>query len=227
MSDKILIKGLEISCVVGVLPDERGREQPMRVDMELTRDLKAAGRSGRIRDTSDYARIAHEVNTLVRFRRYRLLEVAASEIAAMLFGLEPDAEHISLTLEKPAALQGLAAGAGVNIERSRGDFARDKEVTKFGEVDILVENREAGLYLLHIEPGRSIPAHYHSVMRELEWLVYGRVLRSGEPLQLHNPVAWNQGEVHSYQNIGEDRATLFCVDTPPFQPDDEIEVGAP
>lgn len=225
--DTVSITGLEIPCVIGVLSEERGRVQPLVVDLELSRDLRTAGRTGRIRDTSDYARIARQIEALVQFRRYRLLEVAASEITAMLFGLEPALERVRIRLEKPAALQGLARAAGVRMDRTREDYPQGHEPAKFGEVDILVENREAGVYLLHIDPGKAIPHHHHQVMRELEWLVRGEVVDGAKPVEIGVPRAWKQGEVHGYRNVGDRTATLLCVDTPPFQPDDEIEVPPP
>jgi quercetin dioxygenase-like cupin family protein len=142
-------------------------------------------------------------------------------MAAMVFGLYGAVETVEVGLEKPQALAG-KAHASVQIRRSRSDFPRRREAAEFGEVEVLGENSEAGLYLLHVQPGRSIPAHYHRVMRELEWLAVGNLLRDGQPCVRGEPVVWTRGEVHRYDNVSETIATLFCCDTPPFIPSDEI-----
>ncbi|MCB9087469.1 MAG: dihydroneopterin aldolase [Calditrichae bacterium] len=225
--DRIRIEGLRIDCIIGVYPEEALQEQPIVMDLALALDLSRAGRSGSIADTCDYDRISREVAALVVFRKFRLLENAAEEIAAMLFGLHAHLDNLWIRIEKPRALQGRARCAAVEIWRSRSDFPRTTEQTVFGEAEILLETREAGLYLLHIDAGKEIPPHYHRVMRELEWLAEGEVLLQQKPITGFNPIAWPKGEVHTYRNTSKQRATLFCCDAPPFIPEDEIVVGGP
>ncbi len=215
-----------LECVLGVLPHEREREQPVRLDLRLGLELSAAGRSASISDTIDYDRVTTEVTALLRFRRYRLLENAAEELAAMLFGVHPILQTVQLRLAKPGALQGRAAAAAVHITRCREDFVVGHEPSAFGDVDILLETREAGLYLLHVAARNEIPAHHHRVMRELEWLVAGTLHHQGTPVALAKPTAWARGQAHGYRNDTDERATLFCCDCPPFIPDDEIELEA-
>lgn len=222
--DTIELQGLALECVLGVYPDERHREQPVRVDLEMELDLRAAGESASIHDTIDYDRATHEIGALLRFRRYRLLENAAHEVAAMLFGVHPLLQRLRLRLAKPQALAGRAEAAAVRIERERSDYAPRRETSSFGEVDVLLETREAGLYLLHVAPGREIPTHHHQVMRELEWLVRGTLHQDGEVVPPARPVEWEHGTIHHYLNPSDREATLFCCDCPPFIPTDEIVV---
>lgn len=220
--DTIELEGLILECVLGVLPDERDRDQPVRVDLKLGLDLSAAGRSASIYDTIDYDRTADQVAALLRFRRYRLLENAAHEVSAMLFGVHPALQQLELRLAKPEALAGRAKAAAVLVRRRRSDFELRREPARFGEVDVLLETREAGLYLLHIDVGQQIPPHHHRVMRELEWVVRGTVRQDGELVPPSRPVQWPHGQVHAYVNEGEAVATLFCCDCPPFIPTDEV-----
>lgn len=222
--DKIRVEGLRVDCIVGILPEERTREQPLRVDLELRTDTREAGHSGRISQTVDYDRVSREVAHLLRFRRYRLLEMAAHELCAMLLGVHPTVAQVRLRLTKPHALIGRAEGASVEIVRQAEDFPRGFEDNDFGQVEILYESREAGLYLLHVDPGRGIPSHYHAQMRELEWCVAGSLERDGVALRDLAPVAWPHGRVHRYDNPSDERATLFCCDVPPFIREDEIVV---
>lgn len=221
VTDRIVIEGLEIDCIVGVLPRERDETQPLRIDLTIHRDLATAGRSGRIADTCDYARIVDEVAALVRFRRYRLLENAAEELAAMILGVHPGNETVEIRLTKPQAIAA-ARTAGVEIRRSLADYPRRHEHPSWGEVEVLLETREAGLYLLHVSAGREIPGHHHEIMRELEWLVDGELLGDGEPMTTMTPREWERGQIHAYHNVSPGRATLFCCDCPPFIREDEI-----
>lgn len=224
MRDKIRIRGLRVDCVVGIRPEERTREQPVLLDVELALDVSSAAYSGRIDETVDYDRAAQEMDALLRFRRYQLLEMAAEELCAMLLGVHRGIERVTLAIHKPHALLGRAANVGVEVSRARADFPFTRDYPEFGEVEILHESRAAGLYLLHIEPGKRIPTHYHAVMRELEWLVAGEVERDGRRLAGFSPVAWPRGKRHTYANVGPQRATLFCCDSPPFIPEDEVVV---
>lgn len=220
--DTIELEGLVLECVLGVFPRERERDQPVRVDLKMSLDLSTAGRSASISDTIDYDRTADEITALLRFRRYRLLENAAHEVAAMLFGVHPTLQQLELRLAKPQALAGRAEAAAVVVRRQRSEFESRREPARFGEVDVLLETREAGLYLLHVAAGQQIPPHHHRVMRELEWLVRGTLHQDGEPVPPSRPIEWSHGQVHAYVNEGSGVATLFCCDCPPFIPADEI-----
>lgn len=226
VSDTIAISGLQVDCIIGVHAHERDDAQPLEADLELRLDLRKSGRSGRIADTCDYSQVATEVRALMRFRQYQLLEAAAEEVCAMILGLHPEVEEVALQLRKPQALTGLAQAAKVGVTRTPADYPRRFETSGFGKVEVLLETREAGLYLLHVDAGRSIPPHRHEQMRELEWIVEGELRWKGESLARHKPCEWPRGRVHGYDNETDQRATVFCCDTPPFIPADEIEVPA-
>lgn len=223
-TDYIVLKRLRVDCIIGIYPHELHKPQPIIVDVRLGLDLSQAGRSGKISHTYDYQAIAREIAELLIFRRYRLLEAAAEEICAMLFGVHPRLQSIQLSLEKPKAMLKRAQAAAIAIRRLRRDYQRSQERTRFGSAEVLLETDDAGLYLLHIEQNKGIPLHYHKVMRELEWRVRGRILRNGRLLTGMSPVAWAAFERHCYQNIGARTATLFCCDVPRFIPEDEIRV---
>jgi len=224
--DSIFISDITVECVVGVYPVERTRTQSLHLDLSLRLDTSLAGRTGRLDDAVDYARVADETAALLKFREYRLLETAAEELCAMLLSLHPTVVNVQLGIEKPEALIGRARSAGVRVSRSNEDYPRRWERPEFGEVEVVYESLEAGIYLLHVEPGRQIPPHHHEVMRELEWVASGELNRDGELVQAFSPVAWPMGRTHRYENNSSARATVFCCDTPPFIPQDEIVDGA-
>jgi dihydroneopterin aldolase len=222
--DAIRVEGLEVSCVVGVNPDERDREQPLLVSVELGLGLEQAGRSADLADSCNYARVADEIVALLQFRRYRLLEGAAEELAAMLLGVHRRVEVVRVQLDKPEPLRGRARSVGVSIARRQEDYPRRYETARFGMVEVLLETAEAGLYLLHVESGKSITPHHHQRMRELEFRVRGELTRCGHLLRGLSPIHWSHGQVHEYVNVGTSVATLFCCDQPRFIPDDEVLV---
>jgi len=227
MSDRITVKGVAFECTIGTLPAERTSSQPVLVDLDLRLDLSSAGRTGRIAQTVPYDRVSDEVAAFVKFRRFRLIEAAAEEVAAMLIGLYPNLDAIWVTVHKPRALEHRGALASVTISRARADYPVRRETSRFGHVDVLLETTDAGLYLLQVAPGHEIPDHQHQRMRELEWLIAGRLWHGDREIPQQRPVTWQKGQVHGYRNRGEEWATIFCCDCPPFIRDDEIEVGGP
>ena len=140
----------------------------------------------------------------------------------MLLGVYGLVDEVTVHLRKPEALA-KARAASVSITRNRADFPRRFETTEWGQAEVLLETQDAGLYLLHIDPGSEIPRHHHEVMREIEWLVDGELWREHQAVEPFTPVAWNHGQVHCYRNRSAEGATLFCCDCPPFIPGDEIE----
>jgi len=217
--DLIRIRGLEIDCIVGVRPLEREREQRVHIDLALGMDLSPAGRTGRIALTCDYDEVAEEVIALLRFRRYHLIEMATEEITAMLLGVHPSLEMVDIRLDKPAALDGRARAASVEVKRMRSDFRRSTRSTAFGAVDVVLETREAGLYLFSVNPSREfVPAESQEV-RVLEWLISGDLTCRGVPVPRHSLAAGGAegpSDQLGYANPGSDAAVLFRCICPPM-----------
>ena len=89
--DRILIEGLRLQACVGVTAEERGRPQPIEVELELWKDLKAAGRLDRMEETVDYAAAAREAKAFVEGGSFRLVERIAEGLAELLlerFGVQ-------------------------------------------------------------------------------------------------------------------------------------------
>jgi dihydroneopterin aldolase len=198
--DLIRIEGIEAACIVGVRPQERSIEQRVRVDLLLGLDLSAAGRSGRIAHTCDYDQVTDEVIALLRFRRYRLIEMATEELAAMLMGVHDLLERVDIRLEKPAALDGRARSVSIEVARTRAELPRRVQGESFGAREVLLETREAGLYLYHVDAGGRLPGERRAGRRHLEWPVCGELRTAGDAQE---PIA------AAWHNPGPERATLF------------------
>ncbi|MCB1272354.1 MAG: dihydroneopterin aldolase [Microthrixaceae bacterium] len=115
--DRLELSGLAFTAVVGVLPEERTRAQPLRADLVLEVDLSAAGRTDRLEDTVDYGMVC-DVAVQASAGAPKLLEHMAETMVAAVFGCDSRISAVELHLAKlrppvPHALD----GAGVRIVR--------------------------------------------------------------------------------------------------------------
>jgi FolB domain-containing protein len=228
--DVIALEGLVVNCVVGVYPHERDTLQPLKVDLYMEVDTRRAAEHERLRDSVDYATIAAQIQFLLTGCRFGMLETAAHAISRML--LAPPAlgerrapiEALRLRLTKPYALSGRAVPS-LEIRRDASDVSLETEDTRFGRVDILFETTEAGVYRLNVAPGQGIPLHVHHVMRESEMVLSDGLLCQGKPVALGDVFHWPLGAAHRYDNPTKRYQTILCVDSPPFVPNDEVEVA--
>ena len=113
--DKIHIRDLVVTCVVGVWPEERIRRRRVVLNLVLSCDLSRAGKSDDLRHTVDYAAVSHRVTTMVRGSRYLLIERLAQEVADICLSF-PGVTGILVTLDKPGAVRGTRSTA-VEIQR--------------------------------------------------------------------------------------------------------------
>src|ERR1700742_704291 len=141
----IRIRGLEMDCIVGTYPHEREREQRIHLDIAFGLDLAPAGRTGRIALTCNYDEIATEIIAMLKFRRFHLIEMATEELAGMLLGMNTEIDEVEIRLDKPAALDGRARAASVEIRRTRDAFPVSSRPTSYGALEVLLETRDASL----------------------------------------------------------------------------------
>ncbi|MHB1137979.1 MAG: dihydroneopterin aldolase [Microthrixaceae bacterium] len=119
-SDVIRLAGLHLVGIVGVLPEERERAQPLRVDLDLHVDLSAAGLTDALGDTVDYGAVCDAVAHTVDTARPELLERLAAQIADAVFGVDGRVDSLTVSVAKlrppvPHALD----SSGVCITRRR------------------------------------------------------------------------------------------------------------
>ena len=89
MSDRIVIREMEIQCQIGVPDEERAEPQTLRVTIEMEVDITPAARADDIDQTVDYYSVYKKVHTLSAARPRRLVETLAEEIAQMVLGEFP------------------------------------------------------------------------------------------------------------------------------------------
>lgn len=118
-ADRIELRGLRVAGIVGVLPEERDRPQPLEIDLDLVADLAAAGTSDSLDDTIDYGEMTQVVEAVVTESGCALLERLAELVAQVMFGHDRvNAVTVSIRKLRPP-VPVLLDTAGVTITRTR------------------------------------------------------------------------------------------------------------
>lgn len=117
-SDRIELRGLRLTAIVGVLPEERDRAQPIEIDLDIDVDLTAAGESDALDDTVDYGAVCDLIEAVVAGDQPLLLERLADRIAAGVLGADRriDAVEVAVRKLRPPVAQDLAT-SGVRVRR--------------------------------------------------------------------------------------------------------------
>lgn len=118
LMDKIFVNDLKVECIVGILPFEREKTQPLLVSMELETSLEEAGRTGALDKSIDYALLSERVKSYIVERKAGLLEELAVELCDLI-EKEFKPESVKIRLNKPNAVAD-AKSVGIEIFRNFG-----------------------------------------------------------------------------------------------------------
>ena len=110
----VFVRGLELQAEIGLYAHERGRRQPLVVDVTLTVAPKPVAGLG---DLVNYEMVASKARAIVEGGHIELVESFAEALAAACL---EDARvlKVEVRVQKPEAISG-AAAAGVAIVASR------------------------------------------------------------------------------------------------------------
>jgi dihydroneopterin aldolase len=97
-------KDLQIECIIGLYPEERGTPQTLLIDLSV--DTK---------EFVDYAEAAALLTELAIGGRYELIETLAHDAALAIRTKWPAIRAVTITIKKPAALK-KAAYAFAKVE---------------------------------------------------------------------------------------------------------------
>ncbi len=120
MSDRIVLKGLQVFARHGVLPEEKTLGQRFALDVTAFLDLRPAGESDDYNHTVCYDALTKIVLETVTTKRFYLIEAAAESVAQALLAAFPRIERVIVEVRKPsAAIDAVFDHVGVVIDRSR------------------------------------------------------------------------------------------------------------
>jgi 7,8-dihydroneopterin aldolase/epimerase/oxygenase len=119
VTDRIVLKNIQVEGRHGVPDEERAMAQPFEVDVELGLDLGAAGATDDLARTIDYSTVDALVREIVGAESFRLLESIAATIAERILAGYP-VDDLVVRVRKPAVrLTGPIDYSGVEIRRTR------------------------------------------------------------------------------------------------------------
>ncbi|GAK45970.1 dihydroneopterin aldolase [Tepidicaulis marinus] len=113
----VFVRDLLLQADIGVYAHEKGLQQPLRFNVDLT--VSEAAHSDELANVVCYEDVVNRIKALVSGDRVNLVETLAEKIAA---GCLEDARVLAarVRVEKLAAIPEVAS-VGVEIERSRQD----------------------------------------------------------------------------------------------------------
>jgi len=116
----IELRGLELDALVGVLPEERERAQPIEIDVDVHVDTAAAAASDDLRDAVDYGAVCDAVVATATAGHVGLLERLAQLVAQAVLDVDgriTAAEVVVRKLQPPVAHRLRTSGVRARLER--------------------------------------------------------------------------------------------------------------
>lgn len=121
--DTLSLRGLALSCRIGVTEQERAAPQTIHLDVELAIDAARAAASDRLKDAVDYATLAGLLQVLARSRSFTLMETLAEASAALILE-QVRTRWVRVTVKK-RVLPGLDHAA-VELTRAASSAGRSR-----------------------------------------------------------------------------------------------------
>ena len=117
--DKIILRGLPVSCVIGTLPDERTSPQTLFFDLDLCGDFSHAGATDDLADAVDYTAVERCVREFAAGTSFFLLERLAYASAGELLDHFPLLQQVTLKIRKPSApVESESVALEITLDRS-------------------------------------------------------------------------------------------------------------
>ena len=111
----VFVRGLAIEAEIGIYPHERGKPQPLVVDLEVS---LAPVEVGHLAETLNYETLAAAARDLAAAGHIDLVETYAQRLAEACLA-DPRVTSVRVRVEKPQAIPGaLASGAAITIRRA-------------------------------------------------------------------------------------------------------------
>jgi FolB domain-containing protein len=115
--DKILIRDLRVTGIIGIHDDERNTPQEMLINISLSTDTRRAAETDDIRDCVNYQTIVERVKVQAETSKRLTVETLAEDIARICLET-PQVRRVLVRVEKTQAIAYTGA-VGVEIEREK------------------------------------------------------------------------------------------------------------
>ncbi len=116
--DRIHIKDLVVSGILGINPDERIHRQDILVNATLWTDTREAAASDDISDAVNYRTITKQLIAHIEQGEPMLVERLVAELVEICLAADQRITAVEMTVEKPGALR-YARSVGITIRRTR------------------------------------------------------------------------------------------------------------
>ena len=114
----ISIIDLEITCIIGILPNERVKEQTLLLNINLDVDIGDSTFADDINETIDYTIIAEMATQLAITKKYNLIESFCKDLNNLFLDTFQAIQQTRITVKKPNALP-KAKYAAYSMNKSR------------------------------------------------------------------------------------------------------------
>ena len=114
----ISIVDLEITCIIGILPDERVKEQILLLDIYLDVDFGDSNITDDINETINYTKIAELATQLAISKKYNLIESFCYDLNNLFLDTFKIIQQSKITVKKPNAIP-KAKYAAFSMKKSR------------------------------------------------------------------------------------------------------------
>ena len=114
----ISIVDLEITCIIGILPNERVKEQTLLLNINLDIDIGDSTFADDINETIDYTIIADMATQLAITKKYNLIESFCKDLNNLFLETFQVIQQTRITVKKPKALS-KAKYAAYSMKKSR------------------------------------------------------------------------------------------------------------
>jgi len=118
--DSITLHNMSFYAYHGVTKAERQVGQRFYLDVTYWLDLAVPGRTDKVADTADYAKVYEVISNMTLARRYHLIEALAQDIADHVMAAVPAIQAVEVTVRKPQVpIGGILDYVSVTICRER------------------------------------------------------------------------------------------------------------
>jgi len=112
---RIRVRDLILPAEIGTYPDERGRQQRVRINLSLS--VTARAETDRLSEVVDYHQLVQAIQRLISTGHINLVETLAERIATLCL-IDSRVDRVTVGVEKLDAITELAS-VGVEIDRAR------------------------------------------------------------------------------------------------------------